>query len=217
MWVPDDQFPHVALRHEASRLRSPRNRFVQLDDNSRDGATLHWWPLACEEQATQHSVVIVDALVHVIRCQPWYLAIAALDSALHQNLIGSSDLDLIFETVPQIHAGLSTRLERRCESGIETIVRLLLEALGLPFELQRRFRGVGFVDFVVAGCVVIETDGHLGHEGDEGQLRDYDRDTQLAIRGYTVLRFNYRQVMFERQFVVDAILAALRSHRSYRA
>jgi very-short-patch-repair endonuclease len=217
VWVPDDPFPHVALRHQASRLRSPRNRFVQLSDHTRDGATLHWWPLVRQEDATQHAVHIVDALIHIIRCQAWHLAVAALDSAMHQKLVTTADIDLVFATVPEIHGSLKSRLDRRCESGIETIVRLLLEELGLPFELQRKFRGVGFVDFVVAGCVVIETDGHLGHEGEEGQLRDYARDTQLAIRGYIVLRFNYRQAMFERQYVVEAILAALRTHRAYRA
>jgi very-short-patch-repair endonuclease len=215
VWVPVDRFPHIALRHEASRLRSPRNRFTPLSDDSRDGATLHWWPLVRANLATQDSVHVIDALRHAIRCQPWYLAVAALDSALHKKVIHVSDLAVVFDGLPHTHDRLRNRVNAKCESGIESVVRLLLEEFGLPYVLQRRFRGIGFVDFLVAGCVVIETDGRLGHEGESGQLRDYDRDAKLVARGFTVLRFNYWQVMFEREVVVEAIVAALRAHRSF--
>jgi very-short-patch-repair endonuclease len=63
---------------------------------------------------------------------------------------------------------------------------------------------------VIEGCVVVETDGRQNHEGSAEQARDYDRDMRLAARGYIVLRFNYRQVMFHRDEVMAAVLGALR-------
>lgn len=215
IWVPDDPFPHVAVAPNAARLRSPGNRFVRLSELNRDGITLHWLEPVADDESTQHEVSCVDAIRHAVRCQPWYLGVALLDSALYTRQLHNWQLDSVFDGQPAHVRELRSRIDSRCESGIETIVRLLLEELGIPFEVQVPFAGVGDVDFVVAGCVVIETDGKLGHVGDTGQLRDYDRDVVLARRGYAVLRFNYSQVMYRRAEVMDAIVTALRQHRRY--
>lgn len=160
-----------------------------------------------------HTAGIVDALVQAARCQPKELAVAALDSALFQRLATRAQLGTVFGALPARLAPLAGLVDARCMSGIETIIRLLPVELGIPFEPQVVFPGIGTVDFVVAGCVVVETDGHLGHDGAVASLRDYARDAALVARGYIVVRLNYRQVMFERDVAVDAILGALRSHR----
>jgi very-short-patch-repair endonuclease len=213
IWVPDEPFTHIAMAHAASRMRSPRDRFVRLSVDNRDGCELHWWPLVEPDAASLHSVSPVDSLVHVIRCQPRPVAVAALDSALFEGKIAHSDLDRIFATVPVKFAPLRADIDARSMSGLETIVRLMVRDAGLRCDLQVHFRGVGDVDLVIERCVVIETDGRKGHEGEAGQRRDYDRDIVLAARGLIVLRFNYRQVMYDPEQVMAAILGALRSHR----
>jgi very-short-patch-repair endonuclease len=215
VWVVDPPFPHVALRHEASRLRSPSNRFVRLDEQNRDGCELHWWPINYDTHSDTHRVSVLDALSHVVRCQPEHLAIAALDSALSIRLIEPWQLEGMFGQLPARFSGLRFRLDERCMSGLETMVRLILERLGLPFDLQVRFDGVGTVDFVVAGCLVIETDGRFGHDDPVSQRRDYDRDLALISRGYSVLRLNFPQVMFREDEVIAGILGALGAHRAF--
>jgi very-short-patch-repair endonuclease len=217
VWVPNPPFAHVSLAHTASRLRSPRSRFVRLSPDNLGGCELHWWPLLGQVNESVHSVSLIDSLAHIIRCQPRPIAVAALDSALFEKKIASADLDQIFGGVPAKFRLLRGDIDARCMSGLETIVRLMMLDAGLSCVPQVWFARVGCVDLVVEGCVVVETDGHRGHDGAEASARDYARDTELAALGYIVLRFNYRQVMFQPDAVMAAILGALRSHVRYVA
>ncbi len=212
IWVPDLPFTHIAMTHKASRMRSPRDRFVPLSADNRDGCELHWWPLVEPDAASLHSVSPVDSLVHIIRCQTRPIAVAALDSALFEGKITHLDLDRIFAAVPVKFAPLRADIDARSMSGLETITRLMVRDAGLRCDLQVHFRGVGDVDLLVEGCVVVETDGRKWHDEESAQRRDYDRDATLAARGYVVLRFNYRQVMHHPEQVTAAIVGALRSH-----
>lgn len=212
IWVPDEPFTHIAMVHEASRMRSPRNRFVPLSPENRDGCELHWWPLVEPDAASLHSVSVVDSLVHIIRCKPRPIAVSALDSALFEKKIARSDLERIFAAVPAKFALLRGDIDGRSMSGLETIARLMVRDAGLHCESQAHFRGVGDVDLLVEHCVVVETDGRKWHDKKPAQRRDYDRDVILAARGITVLRFNYRQIMYHPEQVMAAILGALRSH-----
>ena len=213
IWVHDSTFAHVSLRHEASRMRSPRDRFVPLTEDNRFGCVLHWWPLVDKSAATMHRVAAVDALAHLIRCQPEFDAVAALDSSLHEKVITNGQLDTIFDAVPERFRQLRKRIDGRAMSGLETRVRLLAIDAGLRCAIQVKFDGIGTVDLVIEGCLVVETDGHNGHDDAVSAARDYDRDLALIALGYIVLRFNYRQVMYEPDRVMAAILAALRTHR----
>lgn len=213
VWVEPHLFPHVSVDPHATRLRSPRDRTRALTADTRDGCELHWLPAIDGGAASIHTVGIVDALAQALWCQPRELAVAALDSALYQRLVTAAQIDRIFAQAPRRLTVLRAQIDARCMSGIETIIRLELVSLGIPFEPQVAFRGVGTVDFVVAGCVVVETDGVLGHRDAASAVRDYERDAALAALGYTVVRLNYRQVMFDRPRAIAAILGALRSHR----
>ena len=48
----DATFPHIHMDRRSSRLRSPRDRFVLLNESNRDGAELHWSPLIERRPAT---------------------------------------------------------------------------------------------------------------------------------------------------------------------
>jgi len=209
IWVAKDLFPHVAMAHSASRLRSPANRFRALDDQNRDGCTLHWSPTA---DSGGYEVSLIDSLVQIVRCQSAPLAIAALDSALNSTLL--ANLDEVFARLPRRYARLEKRVDRRSMSGIETLVRLMVEDAGIPFDLQVTFAGVGDVDLVLDDRVVIEVDGREHHENK--QLRDYARDAALAARGYVVLRFDYAQVVYAPDVVMAAIRGALSATRGSR-
>jgi len=213
VWAPSHPFPHVSVDPKASRLRSPRNRHIALEQQNRDGCEVHWTAAADDTDTSAHTVGVVNALAQTIRCQPAEFAVAALDSALYQRLVTAQRVAAIFATLPRRFAPLEALVEPRCMSGIESIIRLELVKLGIPFEVQAPFDRVGFVDFLVAGCVVVEVDGREYHEGEVPTARDYARDAYLAAREYIVVRLNYRQVMFERELAIAAILGALRAHR----
>jgi len=209
IWVEKNLFLHLAMAHSSSRLRSPGNRFRALDELNRDGCTLHWSPTVDPDG---YEVSLIDALVQLVRCQSAPLAIAALDSALNLTLL--ANLDEVFARLPRRSARLEKRVDRRSMSGIETLVRLMVEDDGIPFDLQVTFAGVGDVDLVLDHRVIIEVDGREFHQNQ--QLRDYARDAALASRGYVVLRFDYAQVMYAPETVMAAIRGALAATRGSR-
>jgi very-short-patch-repair endonuclease len=216
VWVIDDFRVHVAMRHPSSRLRSPDDRNEKLNPENRGGCELHWWVPIQRSRDSAHSVGLVEALVQIVRCQPMVFAVASLDSALNQRLIQSRDLDTIFSALPMHLRAIRSRLDGRCMSGLESIVRLMAEDLGFAVRAQVAFPGVGIVDLLVEGCVIIETDGRANHDSVIHQRRDYGRDAQLTSDHFTVLRFSYQQVVFEIDTVRKSLLGALRAHRAAR-
>jgi very-short-patch-repair endonuclease len=213
IWSTVPTAPHVAMRHEASRLRSPGDRFTALTTENRDGCELHWWSLPERPARNIHTVSAIEALAHVVHCQPRELAIASIDSALYQLAVTPADVHGMFERLPRRYRRLESLVDGRCMSGIESLVRLLLLDAGIPFELQVSFRGVGTVDFIVAGRVVVEIDGRLGHAEEPSRARDYRRDAAVIRLGYAVVRLDYAQVMFDPAGALATIVAAIASHR----
>jgi very-short-patch-repair endonuclease len=100
----------------------------------------------------------------------------------------------------------------RAESGLESIVRLLVMDLGFQVRIQVPFAGVGRVDLLVEDRVIVETDGDEFHD-EKVTTKDRRRDAALVARGYTVLRFRYAQVLYELESVGSAIIAAVATHR----
>ncbi len=209
MWVVTEPVAHIHLRHEASRMRAPHDQLTRLTESNRGGNVLHWFPLVAGEPLSMHSVGPLSALAHLIRCQPERLAIAAIDSALYEGIVREPQLDAVFAAVPLKFGSYRQRADARAMSGLETIVRLLLLDSGMSCSPQVHFRGIGDVDLVVEGRIVVETDGRRGHADTAGAARDYDRDVALAALGLIVLRFNYRQVIFSPDVVLRAVRGAL--------
>lgn len=202
----DSTHTHLHLMRDASRLRSPQTRFTPLNQLPRDGVVLHWWPLAEPGAGTEYCVGVIDALVQIIRCQEPRFALAALDTALHDQRIRGRDLDIIFARVPEAQQGLRAQINARSEAGQETVLRQLILDAGLRCEIQVAIDGVGRVDLLVEGCVVVEADSQGFHKEWEQHVRDRTRDLRLAERGYLSLRVLYQHIMFE----PDAVVAAIR-------
>ncbi len=97
-------------------------------------------------------------------------------------------------------------MDGRAESGSETLVRLMLRALGRRAELQVVIRGVGRVDLVVDGWLVIECDSKAFHSSWDQQREDRRRDQALAALGYVV----YRPIAEDILYHPDVVVAALK-------
>ena len=77
-----------------------------------------------------------------------------------------------------------------------------LEAAGLSFEDGVEIEGIGEVDLVVEGWVVVELDGYTYH-CDEYQFGlDRWRDRRLVAHGFLPLRFTRKDV-YAHQIVPD--------------
>lgn len=176
VFVLDRGSVHVQVSAHATRLRPTA------------GVHLHWAPMHRTPSPRSLRVEIFDALLQSVICQPPRAAIATLDSALHLGLIDEDGLDELFRLLPRRRRALRGLVDGQRESGPETFVRLLLRALGLQFQCQVWIDGVGRVDFVVEGWLVIECDSRAHHGGWEAQVADRRRDLALAARGYASIR-----------------------------
>lgn len=83
----------------------------------------------------------------------------------------------------------------------------------LSHAARSRIRGVGIVDFVVGGRVIIEADGKENHDGSTARHKDLRRDAAASALGYETLRFDYAQIVHDWPSVQSAILAAVRRAR----
>lgn len=196
---------HVHLDSRMSRMRAPHDRSQRLNRDELHGTRLHWFsPWSPAETATCVSIIL--ALAHAVLCQPPRAAIASIDSALNKGLIRDEHVATIFGALPAKYRVLARLVDGRAQSGPETLVRLMLISLGCVVDLQVRFEGVGFVDIVADGWLVVECDSRQHHSSWEQQVKDYTRDLKLAQRGFSVLRLTARDIMEH----PEEVLAALR-------
>ncbi|RNE56393.1 DUF559 domain-containing protein [Cryobacterium tepidiphilum] len=201
----DKRFTHVHIPPLSSRLRSPVSRRIPLNAGPRDRVELHWRPLIDPADGTDYCVGARDALAQIICCQAHNLALAALDTALHEGVINHADLPEIFASVPGTHRDLRRQIDARSEAGQETVLRRLVIDAGMECEIQVAIPGVGRVDVLVEKCVAVEADSHQFHSTWEQRVRDINRDRMLAERGYLTLRVLYQTIMFDPDAVIRAI------------
>ena len=205
---------HIHLDANASRLRAPQDRFQRLTVANRNGIKLHWDRLLAAEDGTEYSVGLVDALIQIFRCQQPRFALAALDNALHLQRLAPSSVVEIFAQLPQELQYLHSWADARSESGQETVLRFIVRLAGLEFEIQVSISGVGRVDMVIEGCLIVEADSRQFHDGWEAHLRDRTRDCDLAGMSYMSYRAIHRDILYHPERVLAAItgLLAVRNH-----
>ncbi|WP_345752862.1 DUF559 domain-containing protein [Microbacterium rhizophilus] len=154
-------------------------------------------------------VPVVHALVQSAECLGQEGFFAALESAMQKQLLRYRDVREIRRRVSARHRWLVDLARWDAESGLESVVRLRLVRLGLRVACQVRIRGVGRVDFVLNGRLIIEIDGRENHDGPSSRHKDLRRDAVSAGLGFLTLRFDYALVMHEWTVVESAILAVL--------
>ncbi|KQR89343.1 hypothetical protein ASF96_06385 [Microbacterium sp. Leaf179] len=193
VWLwEDDARVHVWLGTSGRRHGHPGCRCV----NHHDAGT-----------ASFGVVSIVQALVQVATCLGDEVFFAAFESAWRKGLIDRAQR-------AEVRAGL--RAGRRwlvdlarpdADSGLESILRLRLSRLGIRLESQIRIPGVGVVDFLLHGRIILEVDGRENHDGVSLRHKDLRRDAIAAAQGFETLRFDYAMVLHEWHLVEAAVLA----------
>lgn len=168
---------HVHVRPGTSRTRKPES----------DRTVVHWDAWSGHE-SPMHVVMLLDAARHAVRCQEPRAAIATLDSLLHHRLMTRQQLSGVFVALPSRFSVLLALVDSSAESGPETLMRLILRTLGVSYETQVVIPGVGRVDFVVDGWLIIECDSKEYHEGWDKQVEDRGRDMAAAGLGYVTVR-----------------------------
>jgi very-short-patch-repair endonuclease len=134
-------------------------------------------------------VSVADALIQFGAAEMDEQLVAAIESAVHEKHLSRSVAMSLFQWLPRHRRRLAARLNFIGESGMETIVRMWLESLGLCVTQQVRIGG-DRVDLVIDGWLIIELDGDEWHN----PVDDRIRTNRLIRAGYRMLRFGYKEV-----------------------
>lgn len=196
---------HVAVRPTTGRLMDPDEPSQPLGD--REDVRVHWTAGLPRPAFISGLVPTLVMLQHLMLCVEPEMAVAALDSALRLRLLRESDRAALCAMLPLHLRSLVDAADRRCESGIESIARFRLQLLGLLVEPQVAIAGVGRVDLLIEGRLIIELDGREYHAGRFEE--DRARDAAAALRRFRTLRFTWAQVLFDWPTVEAAVLGAL--------
>lgn len=79
-------------------------------------------------------------------------------------------------------------LDVRAESIVELDAQHLFRTNGIEYQAQVFLPGIGRVDFLLDGFLIVEIDGFAFHSKRGDMLRDRARNNFSAVSGYTVLR-----------------------------
>lgn len=150
---------------------------------------------------------IVNVLYHVASCLPPADALAVWESALRQRLVDGEVLRRVIWRSPRA-AEMARVAGALSDSGLESHFRALLSAAGISMRQQVRIDG-HHVDGLIGERLVVQLDGFAFHSAPADRRRDLEQDARLVLRGYTVLRFDYAQVMLEPATVVDRVRTAM--------
>lgn len=153
------------------------------------------------------------ALIHAYRCLDPEAFFAAYESAWNLRKLTSADRRRIRAELPKAAAWMLDLARPDAQSGLESLLRFRLHLLGFALASQVGIDGVGRVDFVIGGRVILEVDGKENHEGSRRHV-DLMRDAAASALSYETLRFDYSMVLYEWDRVVAAVVSALARARA---
>ena len=100
-------------------------------------------------------------------------------------------------------------LDLRAESIVEVDAQHLFRSNGIGFEAQVLLPGIGRVDFLLAGFLIVEIDGFAFHSKRADMLKDRQRNNASTVNGYAVLRYMPEHIWFNPEQVLAEIRAVL--------
>lgn len=155
-----------------------------------------------------------DTVIHALTCLPEVDAIAMAQSAMKFHGVPRACLEA--ELTAKYYGNARTRLAKAdgiSESVPEISARLLFESVGLDFRRQVEIQGVGRVDFLVDGWLIVEVNGYRFHSSRADWRKDMARINAAQLLGYGTLSYAPEQVWNNPEHVLNEIHAILRRGR----
>lgn len=159
-------------------------------------------------------VAVWLALLQFAVCASEERFFVAYESALNLRILTRLGLRELHARLPYRCRWIIDFARDDAESGLESLLRYRLHLLGIELQSQVWIDGVGRVDFVLDGRIILEVDGRLNHDGPSKRHKDLIRDAAAASLGYETLRFDYAMVVHDWAKVVAAILGRMHVSRS---
>jgi very-short-patch-repair endonuclease len=158
-------------------------------------------------------------LADIARTASLPTAVCLIDALSHIDLTLFDDLRTELARTPGQRGAV--RAQRACrlahpgsESMLESLLRLLLALAGLPPpKVQIPVRHPGGTYYGDLGYpdrkLILEADGRDYHSEWDQVMKDMARQNFLVAAGWTVLRFSWRQVLYQPEMVIRTVAQAL--------
>lgn len=193
-WRPGhDEHPHIALPRSARRKP--------------DGARAHWSVGVAPRSSRELLDRMENVLFIVASCLPFEDALAVWESALRMGSVSREHLRRVPWRGEQART-LCERATHLSDSGLESLVWTRLMRRGIRVVQQPVIAGQP-VDGLVGARLVLQIDGFAYHSDPRQRRRDIAHDRLLRLMGYTVLRFDYHEVVNEWPRVEAEIVRAV--------
>lgn len=150
-----------------------------------------------------------DVLIHALRCLPFRESLIMVECAVSR---GDMTVDFLRRRLPGTRNGRArevlTWVDRGAESLLETLARTYFRQAGIRVETQVRIDGVGYVDLLLEGRLIVELDGR--QHGEWAQVKkDQRRNNRSVVQGYAVLRYYYADVVHDPAAMVAEVLTVV--------
>lgn len=168
------------------------------------GAVVHWRRPVVPRHPDALEDSLENALVLAATCVPHDDVLPIWESALRQGLVAREMMARL--ALPPAARAVLKDAGGWADSGLETLFRTRLRWLSIRILPQVWLFGHR-VDFLLGERLVVQTDGgsHVGAQ----RTRDIAHDAELVLRGYTVLRFSYSQIVNDWPHVQATIMSAV--------
>jgi very-short-patch-repair endonuclease len=206
VWVSHETGLCVAAPRTASRLPVLREHEYRIHPRT------FVWPTGIRWRMD-----VVDALVVIAGRVTYEHLVASIDSALHTGVLSARQLDVLFTRLPGRLRFARALVDRRSESGIESLFRIAAIEQGWDVQVQVEIDGLGRADHVINGWLIIETDGDEHHSTKEQRANDRRRDAIAVRRGMRAHRFGHRQIMDDLDACIEVVADILAAGRPFNA
>jgi very-short-patch-repair endonuclease len=193
LWVPRHDRTHVAVPGTASRLNAATLR-------------IHWGTGPSPVGRTTTEDPVLNVLFHVAHCLPRADALAVWESAIRTRLVDAATLSRVAWRSEDATA-LAAVASALSDSGLETHFVTGMRSAGVAVRQQVWIDGHP-VEGLIGDALAVQIDGFEHHRAAD-RRRDLEADARLLLRGYTVLRFDYVQILFDWDHVRETILTAV--------
>ncbi|MCP2032215.1 very-short-patch-repair endonuclease [Okibacterium sp. HSC-33S16] len=194
LWTIDDDRTHLAVaRHAVVRPSA--------------GLRLHWGEPLVPVGPFELVDPVENLLAHLADCQPFENAIVVFDSAVRKEMVNHVQLSK-WQLRSRAFRRLAQATSQFSDSGIESLPVIRLRRRGIEMRQQVFIDGHP-VDGLIGERLILQIDGYGPHSDPKQRRRDLAQDARLVLRGYTVLRFDYYQIMYGWDSVEATVLAAM--------
>lgn len=173
------------------------------------GCVSHRLPLI-QDPRCRTLAALPDVLLHALLCLPELESLVMVESAYNR---GDIDLDSLFRHLEGSRCGTArnvlSKVERGADSLLETLARVLFRDDGISTETQVWIDGIGRVDFLLEGFLIVEIDGIAFHLDARQFKKDRRRDNTATLKGMPVLRFFYDDVVYAPEIVLAQVQEVL--------